>query len=278
VNGITDCCSDYYDAFVSIRAGIFNTRSRAAHARKRKLLSHAFSAKSINQFETYINASLAMLARQWDRIADTQKDSETGYAYLDSLHWCNFLAFDIIGDLAFGAPFGMLEAGRDETKMQRTPTDPVVSVAAIDVLNRRSEVSATLGCLPRLVPFAPYLPDRFFSKGLAAVRDLAGIATARVEERLSPEGQEKNTRRDMLTRLQEGRDENGLPMGRAELTAEAQTLMIAGSDTTSNTACALLYWCLRTQGVVETIQRELDAAVPEGAELPTFDMVKNLPL
>lgn len=36
-----------------------------------------------------------------------------GYASLDSLTWFNYLAFDIIGDLAFGAPFGMLEKERD---------------------------------------------------------------------------------------------------------------------------------------------------------------------
>jgi benzoate 4-monooxygenase len=32
---------------------------------------------------------------------------------VDVLPWYNYLAFDVIGDLAFGAPFGMLDAAKD---------------------------------------------------------------------------------------------------------------------------------------------------------------------
>jgi hypothetical protein len=46
--------SNYYDAFVSIRRGLFNTRDRSEHTRKRKIVSHTFSAKSIGQFERYM--------------------------------------------------------------------------------------------------------------------------------------------------------------------------------------------------------------------------------
>jgi benzoate 4-monooxygenase len=222
-------------------------------------------------------ANLATFAKQWDHISDAQKDPKTGYAYVDGMQWFNYLAFDIIGDLAFDAPFGMLETAQDTAKMQRTPTTPIISVPAIEALNDRGDVSATLGCLPQLQAYVKWLPDRFFANGIEAVRQLAGIATARVEERLRPEALAKNTRRDMLARLMEGRDEKGKPMGRAELTAEAQTLMIAGSDTTSNTACALLYWCLATPGVIETLRRELDEAVPAGVDIPDFKTVKDLP-
>ena len=46
--------SEYYDAFVSIQRGLFNTRDRVEHSRKRKIVSHTFSAKSIGQFEQYM--------------------------------------------------------------------------------------------------------------------------------------------------------------------------------------------------------------------------------
>ncbi len=91
--------SDYYDAFVSIQRGLFNTRDRAEHSRKRKTVSHTFSAKSIGQFEQYIDSNLQMLVQQWDRISDTAIRSGQRYADMDCLHWFNYLAFDIIGDL-----------------------------------------------------------------------------------------------------------------------------------------------------------------------------------
>ncbi|KAL2051162.1 hypothetical protein ABVK25_008591 [Lepraria finkii] len=89
--------------------------------------------------------------------------------------------------------------------------------------------------------------------------------------------EEKGRRKDLLARLMEGKDENGNKLGREELTAEALTQLIAGSDTTSNTSCAWLYWTLKTPGVMERLQKELDAAIPDGVVVPEFETVKDLP-
>ncbi|KAK5256845.1 hypothetical protein LTR16_002256, partial [Cryomyces antarcticus] len=267
--------SDYYDAFVSIQRGLFNTRDRTEHTRKRKTVSHTFSTKSIGQFEQYMHHNLEELTSQWDRMAShAPGEKGKGYAEMDALHWFNYLAFDIIGDLAFGAPFGMLEKGKDIAEVRSSPDAPPTFAPAIEVLNRRGEVSGTLGCLPALKPYARYLPDSFFTQGVKAVENLAGIATARVKSRLD----NPNTDRvDLLARLMEGRDENGNKLGRQELTAEALTQLIAGSDTTSNTSCALLYHCLNNPYVVEKLHKELDQALPNKDQVPQFDQVRDLP-
>lgn len=186
------------------------------------------------------------------------------------------MAFDTIGDLAFGAPFGMLQAGADIAEVRTSRTAAPVYAPAVEILNRRGEVSATLGCLPSIKPYAKWLPDPFFSRGLAAVENLAGIAIARVQDRL--DNPPDINRTDLLARLQEGRDEKGEPLGFEELTAEALTQLIAGSDTTSNSSCALLYHAARTPGVLEKLQRELDAAIPDRTtKVPDFEAVRNLP-
>ena len=234
-------------------------------------MSHTFSAKSIGQFEQYIHANLELFLQRWTEISKTQKNPKTGYASIDALHWFNYLAFDVIGDLAFGAPFGMLDKGKDIAEVRKTPDSKPTYVPAVEVLNRRGEVSGTLGCYPQLKPYAKYLPDSFFSKGLEAVENLAGIATARVLTRLeNPD----IGRVDLLARLMEGKDEHGEKLGRAELTAEALTQLIAGSDTTSNTSCALLYWCVKTPGVVKKLQEELDKVIGEG--VPQYEQIKDI--
>ncbi|KAI4239991.1 MAG: hypothetical protein L6R40_005423 [Gallowayella cf. fulva] len=269
--------SNYYDAFLSIYANLFSTRDRAEHTRKRKTLSHTFSAKSIAQFEQYIANDLKELVRQWNIRSDTATRAGEAYADIDSLQWFNYTAFDIIGDLAFGAPFGMLARGKDLAQVQLAPDSPPTYAPAIEVLNRRGEVSATLGCLPSLRPYAKYLPDPFFRNGLKAVENLAGIAVARVNQRLEAQEKGMPQRNDLLARLMESQDEHGNPLGREELTAEALGQLIAGSDTTSNTSCALLYWCLKTKGVMERLQREIDEVVPDHVDVPSFDTVKDLP-
>ncbi|CAK7206490.1 hypothetical protein SEUCBS139899_009286 [Sporothrix eucalyptigena] len=264
--------SDFYDAFVSIRRGLFNTRDRAEHTRKRKVVAHTFSAKSVLQFEPYIHENLALFVRQWDNLI---KKNHKGKAELDCLNWFNFLAFDMIGDLAFGAPFGMLEAGADVAEIRASPDQPPTYAPAIQILNRRGEVSATLGCRPDIKPYAKYLPDPFFTQGLEAVEQLAGIAVARVKARLDypPE----IDRKDLLSHLQNGRDSKGALLGREELTAEALTQLIAGSDTTSNSSCALLFHVVRTPGVLAKLQKEIDDAVPAGVDVPSYDAIKDLP-
>ena len=91
--------SEYYDAFVSIQRGLFNTRDRAEHTRKRKTVSHTFSQKSIGQFEQYMTYNLHELVKQWDMLSKTATGSGQPWAEMDCLHWFNYLAFDIIGDL-----------------------------------------------------------------------------------------------------------------------------------------------------------------------------------
>lgn len=171
----------------------------------------------------------------------------------------------------------MLARGEDIAEVRKTPQSPVTYAPAIQVLNRRGEVSGTLGCYPALKPYAKYLPDRFFRDGLKAVENLAGIAVARVNQRLEAEKDGKSERFDLLARLMEGKDENGNKLGREELTAEALTQLIAGSDTTSNTSCALLYWCLKTPGVMEKLQKELDEAISHDVIIPDYNTVKDLP-
>ncbi|KAI9889004.1 MAG: hypothetical protein M1814_006062 [Vezdaea aestivalis] len=262
--------SEFYDAFVSIKRGLFNTRDRAEHTRKRKTISSIFSQKHVSEFEPYIQANLELLVRQWSNLCQSSPDDK--YAPIDALHWMNYLAFDIIGDLAFGAPFGMLKEGKDIASVRLTPVSPVTYAPAIQVLNRRGEVSATLGCYPSLKSYAGWLPDPFFRNGLAAVQSLAGIAVSQVHERLESG---KSDRRDLLARLMEARDEQGNRLGRDELTAEALTQLIAGSDTTSNTSCAILFWTLKTPGVMKKLQEELDLALPDG-KIPSFSEIRHL--
>jgi len=61
--------SDFYDAFVSIRRGVFNTRDRNEHTRKRKIVSHIFSQRSVVEFEPQIRSYVATFIRQWDRLS-----------------------------------------------------------------------------------------------------------------------------------------------------------------------------------------------------------------
>lgn len=104
----------------------------------------------------------------------------------------------------------------------------VVAIPAVKILNGRGEYSMSMGVLPAWWrPYVRRIP--WYSKGQKDVNALAGIAIVAVAKRLAT----STDRVDLLSKLQEGRDGDGNPMGTQELTAEALTLLIAGSDTTS---------------------------------------------
>ncbi|KAF9231318.1 cytochrome P450 [Melanogaster broomeanus] len=279
--------SDFYDAFVSIHRGLFNTRVRADHARKRKIVSHIFSQKSVLEFEPVARLYVGQLLKQWDRLYDAAVKGESGSEgekgwfgqdgrlWLDSLPWYNYLAFDIIGDLAFGSPFGMVLNAKDSAPVAVSQKDAmksygtqqeyeVVKIPAVQILNDRGEFSA---------PYVRLLP--WYRKGGQAVKNLAGLAVAAVAKRLTT----PTDRVDLLSKLQQGRDDEGNPMGREELTAEALTQLIAGSDTTSNSSCAITYYLARYPDVAREASRRnsTQALGTEDEYVSTYEQVKRLP-
>jgi len=142
----------------------------------------------------------------------------------------------------------------------------------VQILNDRGEYSATMGVLPPAWrPYARQLP--WFKNGSKAVKNLAGLAVAAVAKRLAT----PTDRVDLLSKLQEGRDDEGQPLGRGELTAEALTQLIAGSDTTSNSSCAITYHLAHNPRVQKKLQKELDDALgTEDMTASTFEQVKRL--
>ncbi|CEQ39640.1 SPOSA6832_01188, partial [Sporobolomyces salmonicolor] len=235
-------------SFASDVRGLFNTRDRTEHTRKRKIVSHTFAPKSVREFEPYIASTVRMLLSKWDALAEQAKRDPTtkngerlkGWAVVETLDWLNALAFDIIG---VRSPFGMLERDAADIVTITKEDGTVIHAGGVRILNERGEYSATLGCLPPWVrPYLQYV-DPWFARGLASVKNLTGIARTRVNERLELGA---GDRKDILSHLQAGRDESGQAMGKPELTMEALTQLIAGSDTTSNSSwCVLIFSIFR---------------------------------
>ncbi|KAF8352010.1 cytochrome P450 monooxygenase [Amanita rubescens] len=268
--------SDFYDAFVSIRRGVFNTRDRTEHTRKRKIISHIFSQKNVLEFEPHLKRHVHQLIKRWDQFYDlalkgmSGNDGEGGWEgrdgrlYLNVLPWVNYLAFDIIGDLSFGAPFGIQQALMNSYGKQEIDSD---------ILNGRGDFSMCIGVLPpSWRPIVSKLPGYRF--GTDCVRYLAGISIMAVAKRLA----NPTDRNDLLSKLQNGRDDEGKPLGAEELTAEAQTFLIAGSDSSANSITAIIYHIASNPRVQEKLQKELDDHLEaEDDVVAPADQVKLLP-
>ncbi|KAG7445087.1 cytochrome P450 monooxygenase pc-bph [Guyanagaster necrorhizus] len=286
--------SSFYDVFVTTSRSLFTVRDRQTHSRKRKIISHSFSQKNVLEFQPYVRRYVGQLLGQWEKLYDNAlkgmsgKEGEgwegrDGRLWLDCLPWANYLVFDIIGDLAFGNPFGMIMAAKDSAPMAQDPHAVMDSYGQAGVEHASKEIEvikilggssqtflATMGALPNwwrsLIALNP-----LFWEGGQDFRAVIALAIMAVSKRLET----STERNDLLSKLQAGKDEDGNPMSREELTAEALTLLVAGSDTTSNTTCAIIYYIARAPSVQEKLCEEIDKHL--GSYVATAEQVKNLP-
>jgi cytochrome P450 len=73
------------------------------HVRMRRVLGPAFSASAMMEQQPIIKGHIDLL------IERLHKRSQDGRAAINIAQWYNYCSFDIIGDLAFGEPFGCLQ-------------------------------------------------------------------------------------------------------------------------------------------------------------------------
>ena len=143
-----------------------------------------------------------------------------------------------LGDLAFGSSFGMVAAGKDSAPMVKDQNAglasfketgkmlEMVEVPAISTINTRTFFNPVFGVLS---PFWQAIIKRILTSTAAGtVRNyFPKIVIAAVAKRLAA----PVDRPDILSKLQEGKDAYGNPMGVQELASEAMTMFVAGSDT-----------------------------------------------
>lgn len=86
--------------------GVFNTHNsinKTEHARKRRVLSAAFSDNALRSMENLVLGNIEIFANEIDRIGVQQKKT------IDMGEMFSWLTFDVMGELCFGKSFGMLK-------------------------------------------------------------------------------------------------------------------------------------------------------------------------
>jgi cytochrome P450 len=98
----------YYDAIRKAEGGgatTFTAIDESIHEIKRRLLSHAFSEKSMRDYEQYVSRNV----NKWlDALGDGPLSGKGWTTSKNVATWINYLTFDVITDLAYGKSFDLL--------------------------------------------------------------------------------------------------------------------------------------------------------------------------
>ena len=118
--------ADFYTAFWANKNAfnVHNVIDKKIHARKRRVMSGAFADNAVKSMEKYVVANIegaCQVLKQNSIVHDekvdllqvqnvgTEKSSKGWMQPVNIADWCDWLTFDIMGDLAFGKAFGMFD-------------------------------------------------------------------------------------------------------------------------------------------------------------------------
>lgn len=266
--------SDFYLSFPAV-PGAFSTHTAMdlkMHARKRRVMSHAFSDAALRGVEDFVlehvSAYINALTDRFNRPNDARHDSKWTEPKNIST-WSTYLGFDVMGDLAFGRGFGMLTGEKPENR--DAPT----------LLMQAAKRHNTTGPLPWLHQSGF---DRILFRKLNLDRDrYLAFSRKQVGERMSSNdiaAEEKYARKDFFYYLLHSKDpETGEGFSKKELWGESNTLIIAGSDTTSTTLTSTIFYLLHNPATLSRLQKEIRGAFDSVEEIrsgPTLNECKYL--
>uniref|UniRef100_A0A0B7KBH0 Uncharacterized protein n=2 Tax=Bionectria ochroleuca TaxID=29856 RepID=A0A0B7KBH0_BIOOC len=222
---------------------------RTEHGLLRRTLSHGFSDKSLREQQPLIQGYIDKL------IERLHENSNGGSNTIDIMAWYNFTTFDIIGDLAFGEPFGCLDS-----------SDYHPWVRIIFQMARAGVVLQALGYYPSLKNFLLSLvPD--------SVREQNQQHEELTNEKLRRRMELGAERPDLIEGLLRKKDEWGLTMSR--LSSNAGKLIIGGSETTATLLSGVTYYLAMNPAALEKVTNEVRSTFKTEDEID-FNSVNNL--
>ncbi|KAI3333250.1 cytochrome P450 [Ustulina deusta] len=213
------------------RLCIGSERNPVKHAEMRKMLSPAFSQRSLLEQEAIVSNTMD----DFVRVIGEEGGPHT--AGINMTKWTEMLAFDILGEMAFGESFHSVE-NRKPHFWSEIIEEHVYLVTVADNLSR-------LGALATMLKWL--IPSR-----MVVQNQNSRYSRNQVEKRLAS----KSSRKDFLTLLVD-KVRNG-EVEKEELTAHVSTLAIAGGEAISTfltgTTCFLLQHPDKLRRLVDEIR------------------------
>ncbi|KAH6640147.1 cytochrome P450 [Chaetomium tenue] len=224
--------------------------SRADHARYRRILSHGFSAKSMQDQQPLIMRYVELLMRRL-REKTRGEGGEPREAVVDLAAWFNFATFDVIGDLAFGEPFGCLEESRYH---------PWVG-AILHGVEQFGMMVAVQWYFPGLLGFIKRLaPGRYIG---VQIDVQAEYARKRITERLALD----TDRADFVQAMTTAKSEDGTILTMEEVTSNARMLVLAGSETTATALSGAAFFLATHPEVQKRLAEEVRSSFTTEEEI-----------
>ncbi|CAJ0553060.1 Ff.00g115720.m01.CDS01 [Fusarium sp. VM40] len=243
--------SEFYDMYGSgfESSCIGSERDPRKQSGMKKTLSGAFSTKALSQQECIVQNCVDGFVRRLGQDGCFKQG-------LNMTKWFEMIAFDILGEMAFGETFHCIETGKSHFWSDMI-VEHLFFITVLDNLRR--------------FPLLTAIGRRLLPKLTVHVRDKhSGYSRNKVARRLDAE----KGRHDFLT-VVAGKVKRG-EISQEEMTAHASTLVIAGGETVATFLAGVTYFLVKTPAVYERLRAEIRGSFASTADI-TAILAAQLP-
>ncbi|KAH6679214.1 cytochrome P450 [Halenospora varia] len=222
------------------------------HNQMRRAFESSFTRKALQGQEPVIQKNVQLFIEKLCQLSRT-----TDMAQVNMVHWYSFVTFDILGDLAFGEPFGCLEGGKYH-KWVSLGTDTI----------KYMTYTAALKHYPWIYSLTKLLiPKSMLDKG----RDHYNYTVSKVSNRMSIDRQQV----DFMTSVMKA-NRNFKHMTLEEMYGNFAFLIFAGSETSATVLSGITDKLIQNPEVLRKLEREIFGKVNKNSDLTT-DALNDLP-
>ncbi|KAJ2858469.1 hypothetical protein J3B02_000219 [Coemansia erecta] len=244
-----------YEANIFLSPTTFSTTDPELNRTRRRQIGNTYSIAHLRTLEDLIiTHGIDSLIKQWDEKAESNQEVNYFYSY-------HSLAMDIVGVLGFGRSFNVLESG---------------NTRITDNTHMMMELSALQGNIPLLKHFT--WPVSRLIDARSELIEIAEDAIQRRKKEIKEDPSFAEKHQDILQTLIDARDpETGQRLGDKPLVSEIMMLLVAGTDTTSNTLTWITMHLLHNPEAYQRLCREIRNKFPTSATIRYDDAKARLP-
>ncbi|KAG6108951.1 hypothetical protein E4U14_003415 [Claviceps sp. LM454 group G7] len=235
---------------------IFSTGDIDLHRKLRRLMASQMSESSLKTMMPQVTSHV-------DLAIQRMKEESKARGVIDVFKWSLFMTTDLIGELSFGESFQMLEKGKKNQYIE--DIEDISSVSAYRVT----------------FPFFFWLADRYsnilplFKGKISITRRLVEYSRqslGRYQKKV--EADPANAKQTFVAKMFQAEKDDKITF--SDILTNAQTFIVAGSDTTANTLTYLIWAICKRPELRDALLKELrtlpgDFTEADLRDLPLFN-------
>ncbi|KAJ2815684.1 hypothetical protein IWW50_006753, partial [Coemansia erecta] len=247
----------YFERGLFLPSTTFSTADPERNKTRRRQMGSTYSMPTVRLLEDSVieNGAVALIA-EWDKQIESCQRMGRPQAAVNYFYGFHSVAVDIIGALGFGRSFNIAQTG---------------NWRIIDDLHKLLMIVVMRSCFPLLGRF-PWIAKPLNDGRLHVTR----VAEEAIAKRKAEDSKNAGGHIDILQRFIDARDPStGGRIEGPDLTSEIILLLIAGTDTSSNTLAWTMMHLLNHPDILHRLQQDIRQAFPDTATPIRYEQARE---